>query len=280
MVRRRQLGTILRKYRLDAGLSVREVAEYLMCHPAKISRMENAQRNISPRDVRDLCNLYNISDRGSREQLMRLARESRENAWWQQFDLSLADQKFFGLEGAAKRIRDFQVMAVPGRLQTREYATALTETFVPDDPAKVKSIVDLRMMRQEFAGNDADFQSILDESVLRRVVGGPEVMRNQVSRLIDLARSQVSLQVVPFDHGAHQGMISGFTVLQFGAADGELQTSVVPDVVFIEGLLDGLYLDRPQDVNSYLNAFQDLQSKALSVSDTVDFLITMKSDML
>jgi transcriptional regulator with XRE-family HTH domain len=269
---------MLRRYRLDAGLSVRDVAEHLMCHPAKISRMENAQRNIALRDVRDLCNLYNVSDRESREQLMRLAHESRENAWWQQFDLSPADEKFFGLEGAAERISHFEVMAVPGLLQTREYATAIAEAFVPDDPARVKSIVDLRMMRQEFTGNDADFRAIMDESAVRRVVGGREVMLDQVRHLIDRARAQVSLRIIPFDHGAHPGMISSFTVLQFGSVVSEAQTLTVPDVVFIDGMVDGMYLDRPEEVSGYLDAFRDLESKALSETETVDFLLSVEPD--
>ena len=277
VMRRRQLGAMLRRYRLDAGLSVREVADYLMCHPAKISRMENAQRNVSLSDVRDLCNLYNISDHEAREQLTRLTRESRENAWWQQFDLSPAEEKFFGLEGAATRISDFQVGGVPGRLQTRNYATAITEAFVPEDPVRVKSIVDLRMMRQEQTGNEADFTCILDESVLRRVVGNAETMRDQIRYLIDQAESQVSLQVVPFSRGAHQGMISGFTVLQFGESFTGSQATPVPDVVYIEGISDARYLDRPEEVRSYLDAFTRLRDMALSVAETIDFLVSCES---
>jgi transcriptional regulator with XRE-family HTH domain len=273
MVRRRQLGAILRKRRLDAGLSVRDVAEHLMCHPAKISRLENAQRNISLRDVRDLCDYYNVSDRESRE-LMDLARESRETAWWQQFDLGPAEEKFFGLEGAATRIADFGADVIPGRFQTRDYAIAIAETFVPENVAEV---VEMRMLRQQFSGIEADHRCVLDESALRRVVGSAEVMREQVRHLKKLATSAtVDLRAIPFSRGAHRGMNSGFTVLQFGDSADDMLTSAMPDVVYMETLADDVFLDRPEDVKIYLDAFQGLQDKALSQTDTVNFLASME----
>ncbi|XVU27172.1 helix-turn-helix domain-containing protein [Actinoplanes sp. CA-054009] len=279
MVRRQQLGATLRKYRLEAELSVREVADHLMCHPAKISRMENAKRNISPRDVRDLCGLYRISDPAVRDQLMRLARESRESAWWQQFDLSPAQEKFFGIEGAADRISDFQIGAVSGLLQTRDYATAIVDASIPENPVKVKNIVDMRMMRQEFVGLNADYRSILDESALRRAVGGPAVMRDQINHLVTLMRSSgINLRIIPFSHGAHQGMVSGFTLLQFDDSATEPLAPAMSDVVYLEGLMDGVYLDRVEDVADYVAAFERLESIALSTAETIDFLVAMTSN--
>jgi hypothetical protein len=244
-----------------------------MCHPAKISRMENAQRNISLRDVRDLCDFYKISDRESRE-LMDLARESRETAWWQQFDLGLAEEKFFGLEGAATRLSDFGADVIPGRFQTRDYAIAIAETFVPENVAEV---VKMRMLRQQFSGIEAEHRCVLDESALRRVVGGAEVMREQVRHLIELATTTpIDFRAIPFSRGAHQGMNSGFTVLEFDDSADDTLTSTMPDVVYMETLADDVFLDRPEDVKIYLDVFQSLQARALPSAETIDFMLTIE----
>jgi transcriptional regulator with XRE-family HTH domain len=277
MASRRQLGEALRRYRLAADKSVGQAAECLECHPSKITRIEKAQRAVSARDVRDLAAFYGIEDEGLRDRLMKLARDGREPAWWQNFDLAPVFQKFFGLEGSASEIRDYQ-LAVPGLLQTRDYANAVVRVWT-DDPVAVKEAVDVRMLRQEYLRKDIRLRFVVDEVALHRVVGGADVMRNQVDHLIRMALTpQVEFQVVPFARGAHRGMIGGFTVLQFEGSAAGMAGSSVPDVVHIEGLgfNEATYLDRPEQVNEFLQAFETLRELALTAEETISFLRSVR----
>jgi hypothetical protein len=129
------------------------------------------------------------------------------------------------------------------------------------------------MLRQQFSGIDADRQTVLDESALRRVVGSAEVMREQVRHLIKMATtSPIDLRLIPFSHGAHRGMNNGFTVLQFSDSVADELTTTMPDVVYMETLVGDVFLDRPEDVKTYLEAFKGLQAKALTQSETIDFM--------
>src|SRR5262249_36628853 len=128
VVRRRELGALLRDLRIEAGLTVEQVAEQLMVSPSKISRLETGQRGASLRDVRDLCNLYEVTDE-EREHLSELAKSSKRPAWWQRYSLPYAN--FVGLEAEALRISDFESGAFPGLLQTPDYARAIHESAMP-----------------------------------------------------------------------------------------------------------------------------------------------------
>lgn len=271
MARRRQLGTALRSYRTDAGLSVREVADQLLCSPAKISRIETAQRNISLRDVRDLCDLYRL-DPESRDQLMRMAQESRESAWWDSFNLSPELEKFVGLEVSATEIKDYQIVFIPGLLQTRGYATAVLRLYI-DDPDALAKAVDVRMTRQDVVLKRTDLHAVIDESVVRRMVGNEQVMRDQIDKLInECESSSIRLQVVPFSAGATKGL-HGFIALHFAPDPASTSTPGMSDIVYYEGLNSlGSYLERQDDVNVYLDAFNEIESIALSERDTLDFL--------
>lgn len=275
MARRRQLGAALRTYRLETGMSVRDAADRLMCSPAKISRIETAGRNISPRDVRDLCDLYQV-DQGSRDELMRLARGSHETAWWQNFGLDPALEKFVGLEGSAVQIRDYQIGTVPGLLQTREYATAILSVWLGDDLAAVKKAVDVRMMRREAVADNAELHFIMDESVVRRVVGSPQIMVGQVARMMDECESSpnVRLQLVPYGAGATKGLISGFIALRFAAtttADGPVPA--MSDMIYSEGISkEGFYVEKDEDVRRYIKAFDELAAAAMSETETLSTL--------
>jgi transcriptional regulator with XRE-family HTH domain len=272
MARRRQLGSILKQYRLDADMSIREVADQLLCSPSKISRIETAQRNVLLRDVRDLCNVYGLTDNAIREKLMRLARESRESAWWQEYDISPTLLRYVGLEGSASQISDYQLGTIPGLLQTQDYARAVLEAWVTD-PAALKQGVDVRMARQQFLSDNLDLRAVIDESAVRRMVGGANVMRGQLDRLIELTgNSRVDLRVIPFTVGAHQGMVSGFTVLRFAMSMPSDEVSTMSDVVFLEGIADGIYLEQPNDVEQYMRAFERLQSIALKPASTAKLL--------
>jgi len=265
-VRRRELGTVLRALRTDAGLTVDQVAERLLCSASKVSRLETGQRGASLRDVRDLCDLYEV-DAAERERLMTLAREGKQQAWWHSFDLRYLT--YVGLEDEAASIRLYNANVVPGLLQTAEYARAVTAAVFPERTLEaVDQEVDARLTRQQLLTkeNPPEIQVVLDESVLHRTVGGPAVMRAQLHRLLDLSRlPNVSLHVLPYESGALPAVETKFNILSFATLE-------VSDVVFIEGLTGDLYLERPVDVRQYEKVFGMLLEMALGPERANDLI--------
>ncbi|MFI1993363.1 helix-turn-helix domain-containing protein [Actinoplanes sp. NPDC020271] len=279
MVRRRQLGSALRQYRIDADLSVKDVAGRLLCSPSKISRMESAQRNISARDVRDLIDIYRITDPDVRAHLMQLAEESRETAWWAPYNLGPAYERLIGLEGSATVIYDYQMGAVPGLLQIPEYTAAVVGEW-NSDPDAVRKAVEVRQARQKFISENTKLEFVVDESVFRRSVGGPETMRAQIRKLVDLSEgSTIELQVVPFSSGAHQGMVTGFNILRFASSQPLDQAAGMSDVVYLEGVVEPAYLEQADEVDGYLTAFFGLQRKALTKQETISFMRAVLRDL-
>jgi transcriptional regulator with XRE-family HTH domain len=274
MVRRVQLGAALRRYRGAAGLSIKEVADRLLGSSSKITRIEKGQRNPTLRDVRDLCEIYGIPE-GAAQQLMELARESRERAWWQEADLDPALQTLIGMEGSAKAISEFEALALPGLLQTQEYANAVLDVWIPEDSDRQQKALDVRMRRQEIFREEAppEMRVVVDEAALRRVVGGRSVMRRQLDHLSTLvADSAVQIQVISFAAGPHLGMNNGFTVLEFGRAASPVGEPAIPAVVYVETLDDMTYLDQPAQVQRYLDAFKRLSAQALPVDESAVLL--------
>ncbi len=261
-LRRRQLGARLRELRLQADLTIDQVATQLMVSAAKISRIETGDRGVTLRDVRDLCDLYEAVPE-DRERLMRLARQSRERAWWQEYGLPFP--KFVGLEAGAASIDDFKSGVVPGLLQTEDYARTVLEATLPDsDPDMVRRLLEARRERQRLLSGDPPVRLnvVLDEAAVRRVVGGAAVMRGQVQALIDRAEMvSVEVQLLRFEAGAHPALESNFTFYHF---DEE-----VSDVVYVEGLLGEYYLEGPTDLTRYRQVFDRLRSIALAPRESV-----------
>ncbi len=262
-LRRRELGALLRARRQELGLTVEQVAESLLCSPSKVSRMETGQRGATQRDVRDLCMLYGIADEEERGRLMGLAREGKEQAWWQSYDLTYAT--YVGLEAAAANIKDYDSAIVPGLLQTPDYTRARHEGAMPRLQAdEIERRVEVTLRRQLVLTQEHPprFWSILDEAVLHRVIGNPAVMKAQLERLIEASsQPQITIQVIPYQVGAHPALDSIFTIVEF---DGS-----VPGVVYVEGLVGSIYLERPEDLDRYLQVFDRLSTIALSPEDSI-----------
>jgi transcriptional regulator with XRE-family HTH domain len=262
-LRRRELGSRLRELRLAKELTAEDVATQLLCSVPKISRIETGGRGVSLRDVRDLCGIYGV-DAAERDHLMSLARESKQRAWWQDFDVPY--QTFIGLETAAVSISDFEPGVVPGLLQTEAYARALTEGMVPTLSAdRVQQAVETRLIRQKLLEREDPprYWVVLDESALQRHVGGPGVMGDQLEFLAERALlPNVTIQLIPFEAGAHPGIDSTFIMLAF-------EDPGVSDVVYVEGLLGRFYVEREADVKRYRRAFDDLRAIALGPKDTL-----------
>jgi transcriptional regulator with XRE-family HTH domain len=258
--RRRLLGVELRRLREDAGLTIDRVAEALECSPSKVSRIETGQVSATPRDVRDMLALYPVSD-ARREALVQIAREARQRGWWQRFvDVPDGVPAYVGLETAATSIDIYMALIVPALLQTADYARAVIAAVRPDLPTReLDRRVELRMRRQALLDQERPpaLRVLLDDTVLRRPVGGAAVMAAQRRRLLaDADRPAVTLRVLATEAGAHAGMDGPFTIFGFPAAAER-------DVVALDSAADALYLEEPEDVARYRRVFELLLPAAL-----------------
>jgi len=267
-LRRRELGARLRTLRQDQGMTVEQVAERLLCSPSKVSRMETGQRGATLRDVRDLCRLYGVTDEAQVEQMMELVREGKQQAWWQSYELDYF-ATYVGLEQAATTLSDYHSTTIPGLLQTVEYARAMYEASLPAEftAERADQLIDVRLRRQQVLAREPPLrlQVVFDEAVLRRVVGGPPVMAAQLRHLKEEAnRPNVTLQVMPYMAGAHPAMDNMFTILDFD--------KVAPSVVYVEGLMGWLYIEREHEVTRYEQVFEHLRNLALNPKETIELL--------
>jgi transcriptional regulator with XRE-family HTH domain len=259
--RRRRLGAELRRLREEAGLTIDRVAEALECSQSKVSRIETGQVSATPRDVRDMLALYRVSD-SQREAMVQIAREARQRGWWQKFvDVPDGVPAYVGLEAAATSIDVYMALIVPALLQTPDYARAVIAAVRPDLPAReLDRRVELRVRRRQALLDQERppvLRVLLDDTVLRRPVGGPAVMAAQRRRLLeDADRAAVTIQVLPVEAGAHAGMDGPFTIFGFPAAAER-------DVVALDSAADALYLEAPEDLRRYRRVFELLLPAAL-----------------
>ncbi len=268
-VRRRRLALELRRLRESAKLTCEEVAERLECSASKISRVETGRVSVSPRDVRDMLEIYGAPPE-QRDSLVQLARDSRQKGWWHAYGDSVQPQfaTYLGLESAASDIRIYEVCLIPGLLQTEDYARALIRLGSAASEDEIRRRTELRVSRQEVlrGPNPPQLWAVVDEGALRRPVGGREVVLGQLRHLVQMAdHPAVTLQILPFHAGSHAAMGGPFTILRF--AEPDLQ-----DVVYIEQLTSALYLDKPSEVDSYLEVMEQLCLQAEPVANTTKVL--------
>ncbi|MEU6394132.1 helix-turn-helix transcriptional regulator [Streptomyces sp. NPDC046939] len=268
-VRRRRLGQELRRLRELKGMTAEEVAERLLVSQSKISRLENGRRSISQRDVRDLCGVYEVEDHRIVDSLMQMAKDSRQQGWWHSFG-DIPYSVYIGLETDAASLRVYDPQVVPGLLQTRGYAESLISGALPETtPQDIEKRVQVRMRRQEriqAPDNPLRLWTVLDEAALRRVVGGRNIMREQLEHLVEQSQlPHVTVQVIPFDMGAHPGLNGQYAILEFpDAADSS--------VVYIEGVTSDLYLEKANDVQKYSVMYEHLRAQALNVEQSRQFI--------
>lgn len=265
-LRQRQLGKRLRELRQTSGLSIAEVAGRLLCSQAKISRMETANRSASPRDVRDLCAIYGLTNQDEVHKLMALASGARHDEWWQAYD-DVGFRPLIGLEQEAAAITEYETTTIPGLIQTEGYARAVIRGFLPLIDAEVlEDRVQARVKRQELLQrpDPPRYWVLLDESVLHREVGGREVMHEQLIQLAEVAdKPHVTVQVIPFSVGAHMGFDHAFMYLQFDKLSG------VPDTVFVENLLGHFFLDADEH-GTKMERFDETRKQLVAVAMSPD----------
>jgi transcriptional regulator with XRE-family HTH domain len=275
-LRRRRLAAELRGLRAQSGLSISDVAEKLGWQVSRISRIETRQLGIAAPDLRKLLDVYGEEDEAYRARLAELARRANERGWWQSYPRNVIPSEYgdlIGVEAEAATVRSYQPEVVPGLLQTRGYARAVIRAGRRGDTAaEIDRRVEVRLERQSVLMRSDPppprVSVVLNEAVLRRRVGGPEVMREQLEFLMtERDRANVAIQVLPFDTGAHPSMVGPFTMVTF-LDPGDL------GVVYLEHATSSLFLETPEELRGYEEFWDAIQRDAYSLDDSRAFLRT------
>lgn len=276
-VRRRRLGGEPRRLREAAKVSAEKAGERIGGDKSKISRQENGRQGVSKLEIEALFDLYGVEDEKLKTALITLAREGRRKGWWAQYSDILEErfQERLAIESDAARIHVFQPLLVPGLLQTIEYATESIRAVEKDaTEEEVQSLVKIRMDRQDiFTRDDApQYVCILDEAVLRRAIGGPKVMVEQLQKLIEVnSPPKLTVQIIPFSDGWHAGLDGAFSLYTY-------PDPMELDVVNLDYLDGALYLEEDGPVERYKLAFDELRTAALTSRQSLDLISEVARD--
>ncbi|MGH4000772.1 MAG: helix-turn-helix domain-containing protein [Pseudonocardiaceae bacterium] len=275
-IKRRRLGAALRRLREQSNQSTDDVARALGWSKSKVSRIETAAVTVTPEDVRALLRLYDALT-AEVEQLVTLAREDKQPGWWRQYSEVLPPEfeGFLGLESEAARILSYEPDAIPGLLQTGDYAKrVLGQHPLTVMPYEVERSTQLRRARQSrLTGDDpVELDAVVNEGALRRLVGGSEVMRGQLVHLITMSElPNITVRVLPFTAGEHPGMNGPFTVLEFPDPDD-------PRIVYLDVLTTSYYLNDLREVGAYLLAHERLRALALGRDESRSILSALVAE--
>ncbi|MFF5441608.1 helix-turn-helix domain-containing protein [Streptomyces achromogenes] len=272
------LGRRLQDLRERAGLKREEAARVLHVAPATVRRMETAEVALKIPYLQLLLKAYGVPD-DEADVFVQLAEEANRPGWWQRFHDILPGwfSMYVSLEGAASLIRSYEPHFVPGLLQTEDYARGVLKSGAigqtsPDD---IERHVDLRMRRQALLTRpDAPrFWAVMDETALRRPVGGPEVMRAQIDKLLEATElAHVTLQVAPFANGPHPGTYGPFVLFRFAMAE-------LPDMVYSEYLTGAVYLDARAEVATHLEVMDRMAAQAATAQRTKEILRDLRKEL-
>ena len=270
-VPRRRLGRELKGLREQAGLTLEVAATELHSSISALSRIETAHQTVNYHMVKSMLDLYNASDRW--DELTALALLAKKPGWWRSHGLD--DRGYVPLEAAAMTVREYALTVMPGLLQTTEYARALLRTGIdPLSDTDLEREVAVRLHRQRRLYCQDDplrFTAVVDEGVLHRAIGGPEVLRAQLDQLLILGElDTVTLQVLPSEVADRPAWDGTFIVLSYPEPDE-------PDLAYIEYLIGAAHIEAPQDVTRCKLAFDRLRSAALSPADTSALLERLAS---
>jgi transcriptional regulator with XRE-family HTH domain len=277
-VRRRRLGSELRKLRDASGMKLEEVAAELGVAPSTLSRIETGKAPTKSAYLSQMLEMYGVTDPAQRQVLVDMAREGHRKGWWAAYDdvLPSGFDIFVGLEAETTGIRSYENSVVYGLLQTQDYARAVLRELLPrHTDEQIDRQVDLRMARQRRLDEEPalDLWVIHDEAVIRRAVGGAAVMRGQLTRLLEVgARPGMTLQVLPFESGAHAGMRGPFSILEF------------PDrtdsrIAHVESMGGFIYMEKDREVRTCSDAFDRLRAAALAPGASADLIATVRANL-
>jgi transcriptional regulator with XRE-family HTH domain len=276
-VPRRQLGRGLRDLRGQARMTVKAAAQALEWSEAKMWRVETGQTSVRALDVEQMCRVYG-APADLTESLMALAKETKSKGWWLDYADAINEgfDVYLGLEEAAERLSWYEAELVPGLLQTDDYARTLIRSDNPTlDEEEIERRVQLRIARQSLitrVTNPPRLEVVVNESILRRPVGGKKTMSAQLARLVSVSElDNVSLKVMPFEVGMHAGIMSGpFVVLTFPMNGNG--TPSEPPTVYVDGFTGALFLDKPHEIERYEAAFKDIWGAALDEAASRDLI--------
>jgi len=267
-VRRRRLGSELRRLRESQSIKLEEVAERLGVAPSTLSRIETGKAPTRTAYLNAMLELYGVDDPGQRHVLLEMAREGHRKGWWAVWDgvLPTGFGIYVGLEAEAASLRVYEAQVVHGLLQTEDYARAVMSTVRRrQTPDEIDRLVKLRMQRQEVLRrpDPLELWIILDESVLQRMAGSSKVMREQLDHLYEASQwPNVTLQVLAFGSGLHPGLGGSFAIIEF-------PERFDPDVVYTEGVTGQAYIEeRDREVRARAEAFDLLRAAALPPADS------------
>ncbi|MFH0243628.1 helix-turn-helix domain-containing protein [Streptomyces sp. HK10] len=274
--RRRQLGAMMRKFRAQSGMTLEEAGRLVGVSKATVSRYETQEGPVRWLVVDGLCRHYGVTD-AEREAAVRLAKDARQLGWWGSIADKLPETMnlLLTLEDEAVREDHFACLYVPGLLQTRRYTEAVQHASeMRLMPEEIDRLVDLRMKRQAILARDKPphLWAVLDESVIRRVVGSPEVMREQLGHLLEVSRStSITLQVLPFSKGAHSAAMGSFVII--GGAEPSL------DVVYVDIHVGSIFLEKEDELDRYRLAFDYLRAQALDMAASTELIRRVREEM-
>lgn len=275
-VRRRRLASEMRRLRRESGKTREEAAKFADIAPATVSRIEAAVHAPKVADIMALCKFYGLDDERT-EVLVTLARQSRQRGWWQKYGDAIPAwfEVYVGLEEEAAEILSYQSEVLSGLLQTEDYARAvlLADDGVSD--AYGEQRLEVRMKRQARVDEPDHLKLwvIQNEGSLRRQVGGPQRMREQLQHLITVSQKpSVTVQVLPFSAGAHPSMHGAFDILRFPDRRD-------PDVVYVDYRQGSIYLEELSEVDDYARLFDQLRARALSPQESRTLIAQIARDM-
>lgn len=270
---RRRLRNALRRARDAARLTQDQVAKAMDWSMSKVIRIETGAVSISTSDLRQLLLLYRVEDPDQVAELVELARVARRRPWWTRYKDTVPGEylSYVGLEDESSALRCFCPAGMPGLLQTEEFSHAVVgaswwavagdEPSHPSPPAppEMAARVDVRMTRQqEILRRDhpPEITAVLDEAVLWRRIGGPEVLKRQLRHLVALGRQpHITIQVLPF-RASVVNMLSPFVILEFpDPADS--------DVVYTESTFEQAVLDGAEEVATFRRIFERVRAASL-----------------
>ncbi|MER5884754.1 helix-turn-helix transcriptional regulator [Streptomyces sp. NPDC001941] len=274
-VPRRQLGRYLAELRAKAGLTTRAAARYLEWSETKIWRIETGKTPLRSLDVKAMCEIYQAPG-DLTEALCALARTTKDKGWWHAYGEVIPEgfDLYIGLEAAASQLDTYETDLVPGLLQTADYAQQIMQADHQDN-GSLDARVSLRVQRQALLTRPKGaptFNVVLSETVLRRVIGGPTIMRDQLQHLLETSQmDHVDIRVVPFGAGLHPGVMTGaFTILQFPPGLNGVPSE--PRTVYCDGYTGALYLDKERETREYADGFQAIWDAALSPHESTELI--------
>ncbi|MET7390073.1 helix-turn-helix transcriptional regulator [Streptomyces sp. NPDC005529] len=272
------LGRRLLDLRERAGLKREEAARILRVAPATVRRMEMAEVSLKIPYLQLLLKSYGVSDEEA-EAFVQLAEDANKPGWWQRFHDILPDwfSMHVSLEGAAALLRSYEPHFVPGLMQTEDYARGVMKAGAIGQtrPEDIERHVALRMQRQALlTREDAPrIWAVMDETALRRAIGGPEVMRAQIDRLLEVTElPNVTLQVMPFSNGPHPGTYGPFVLFRFAMPE-------LPDMVYSEYLTGAVYLDARSEVATHLEVMDRMAAQAATAHRTKEILRDLRKEL-